>query len=104
MRLLPGVSALLLAAMAASPAWSEAPAKPPVAGAAPADKPAPGKPEAEKAGTGKPASETPPAGKPQQNWIKTLPDKGWFTYFRLYAPTQPYFDKTWVLPDIAEVD
>jgi hypothetical protein len=42
----------------------------------------------------------PPAGKPQQNWIKTLPGKGWFTYFRLYAPTQPYFDKTWVLPDI----
>jgi hypothetical protein len=42
----------------------------------------------------------PPAGKPQQNWIKTLPSKGWFTYFRLYAPTQPYFDKTWVLPDI----
>jgi TPR repeat protein len=65
MRLLPGVSALLLAAMAAPPAWSEAPVKPPVTGAAPADKPAPGKPEAEKAGTGKPASETPPAGKPE---------------------------------------
>jgi hypothetical protein len=46
----------------------------------------------------------PPAGKPPQNWIKTLPDKGWFTYFRLYAPTQPYFDKTWVLPDIEEVN
>jgi hypothetical protein len=41
-----------------------------------------------------------PAGKPSKNWIKTLPGKGWFTYFRLYAPTQPYFDKTWVLPDI----
>lgn len=46
---------------------------------------------------------TPPAGKPKQNWIKTLPNKGWFTYFRLYGPTQPYFDKTWVLPDIEEV-
>ena len=43
---------------------------------------------------------TPPAGKPAQNWIKTLPKKGWFTYFRLYGPTQPYFDRTWVLPDI----
>jgi hypothetical protein len=21
--------------------------------------------------------------------------QGWFTYFRLYGPTQPYFDKTW---------
>lgn len=41
-----------------------------------------------------------PAGKPEKNWIKTLPNKGWFTYFRLYGPTQPYFDKTWVLPDI----
>ncbi len=41
-----------------------------------------------------------PAGKPPKNWIKTLPNKGWFTYFRLYGPTQPYFDKTWVLPDI----
>jgi len=43
---------------------------------------------------------TPPAGKPASNWIKTLPGRGWFTYFRLYAPTQPYFDKTWRLPDI----
>ncbi len=41
-----------------------------------------------------------PAGKPASNWIKTLPDKGWFTYFRLYGPKQSYFDKTWVLPDI----
>jgi len=45
----------------------------------------------------------PPEGKPSKNWIKTLPGKGWFTYFRLYAPTQPYFDRTWVLPDIALV-
>jgi hypothetical protein len=45
----------------------------------------------------------PPAGKPAKNWIKTLPKKGWFTYFRLYAPTQPYFDKTWVLPDVEKV-
>ena len=43
---------------------------------------------------------TAPAGKPESNWIKTLPGKGWFTYFRLYGPTQPYFDRSWVLPDI----
>ena len=42
---------------------------------------------------------TAPAGK-EKNWIKTLPGKGWFTYFRLYGPTQPYFDRSWVLPDI----
>ena len=41
-----------------------------------------------------------PAGKPEKNWVKTLPGKGWFTYFRLYGPTQPYFDRSWVLPDI----
>jgi hypothetical protein len=46
---------------------------------------------------------TPPTGKPEHNWIKTIPNRGWFTYFRLYGPTQPYFDKTWQLPDIAEV-
>jgi hypothetical protein len=44
-----------------------------------------------------------PAGKPETNWIKTLSGKGWFTYFRLYGPTQPYFDRSWVLPDIEAV-
>jgi hypothetical protein len=44
-----------------------------------------------------------PAGKPESNWIKTIPGKGWFTYFRLYGPTQPYFDRSWVLPDIEEI-
>jgi hypothetical protein len=34
--------------------------------------------------------------------VKTIPGKGWFTYFRLYGPTQPYFDRSWVLPDIEE--
>jgi hypothetical protein len=43
---------------------------------------------------------TAPEGKPASNWIKTLPGKGWFTYFRLYGPTQPYFDRSWVLPDV----
>ena len=41
-----------------------------------------------------------PAGKPETNWIETIPGKGWFTYFRLYGPTQAYFDRSWVLPDI----
>jgi len=43
---------------------------------------------------------TAPSGKPESNWIKTLPGKGWFAYFRLYGPTQAYFDRSWVLPDI----
>ncbi|MDR8396622.1 MULTISPECIES: DUF1214 domain-containing protein [Paraburkholderia] len=36
------------------------------------------------------------------NWVKTLPGQGWFAYFRWYGPTQPFFDKTWALPDIVE--
>ena len=34
------------------------------------------------------------------NWIQTLPGKGWFGVFRLYGPLEPWFDKTWRLPDI----
>ena len=41
-----------------------------------------------------------PSGQPVSNWIKTLPGKGWFAYFRMYGPTQAYFDRSWVLPDI----
>jgi hypothetical protein len=44
-----------------------------------------------------------PEGKPARNWIKTIPGKGWFTYFRLYGPTQPFFDRTWGLPDVEEL-
>lgn len=34
------------------------------------------------------------------NWIKTNPGNGWFPYFRFYAPTEAYFDKSWQLNDI----
>jgi hypothetical protein len=30
--------------------------------------------------------------------------KFWFPYFRLYAPTEAYFDRSWPLPDIERVD
>ena len=36
----------------------------------------------------------------EKNWIPTVPGKAWFAYFRLYGPLQPYFDKSWKLPDI----
>ena len=39
----------------------------------------------------------------EKNWIETRPDRGWFPIFRFYSPTEPYFDKTWKLPDIEEV-
>jgi hypothetical protein len=35
-----------------------------------------------------------------ENWIKTIPGKGWFPYFRFYGPTEAYFEKSWQLPDI----
>jgi hypothetical protein len=38
-----------------------------------------------------------------QNWIPTVPGKGWFAYFRLYEPTQSYFDATWRLPDFERI-
>ncbi len=34
------------------------------------------------------------------NWIQTVPGKGWWATFRLYGPLEPWFDKTWRLPDI----
>jgi hypothetical protein len=43
-----------------------------------------------------------PAGK-EKNWIPTVSGKGWFAYLRLYAPTEPYFDRSWPLPDIEKV-
>jgi hypothetical protein len=39
-----------------------------------------------------------------QNWVKTIPGKGWFTYFRLYGPKEAYFDKSWQLNDIELVE
>jgi hypothetical protein len=39
----------------------------------------------------------------EQNWIPTVAGRGWFTYFRLYAPTEAYFDRSWKLPDIEPV-
>ncbi|WP_116808504.1 DUF1254 domain-containing protein [Steroidobacter cummioxidans] len=31
----------------------------------------------------------------EQRWIKTLPGKGWFAYFRIYGPQQAAFDGSW---------
>jgi hypothetical protein len=43
-----------------------------------------------------------PKGK-EKNWIPTAPGRGWFAYFRLYAPTETYFDRSWGLPDLVRV-
>lgn len=37
------------------------------------------------------------------NSVQTVPDRFWFPYFRLFAPTEAYFDRSWPLPDIERV-
>jgi hypothetical protein len=43
-----------------------------------------------------------PAGK-DSNWVQTVPGRFWFPYFRLFAPTEPFFDRAWPLPDIEKM-
>jgi hypothetical protein len=40
----------------------------------------------------------------EENYMKTVGDGGWSIYFRLYAPLQPFFDKTFSLPDFEMID
>ena len=35
-----------------------------------------------------------PVGK-ENNWMQTVPGKGWSTLLRLYSPLEPWFNKTW---------
>ncbi len=44
-----------------------------------------------------------PKGK-ERNWVQTISGKSWFSYFRFFGPTEPFFDKSWVLPDIEKMD
>jgi hypothetical protein len=45
---------------------------------------------------------TAPAGQ-EAEWIKTIPGKGWFVYFRVYGPEQPAFDGSWKPGDFEEM-
>jgi hypothetical protein len=45
---------------------------------------------------------TSPVGNENQ-WVKTIPGKDWFVYFRIYGPEEPAFNKTWKLNNIVEV-
>jgi hypothetical protein len=44
-----------------------------------------------------------PEGK-ENNWVQTLPGKGWNTIFRLYGPLEPWFDQTWRPGEIELID
>jgi hypothetical protein len=43
-----------------------------------------------------------PAGK-ENNWVQTIPGKGWNVLMRLYGPLEPWFDKTWRPGEIEQV-
>ena len=43
-----------------------------------------------------------PDGK-ASNWIQTLPDRGWWVWFRFYSPKEGFFDKSWSLPDFERI-
>ena len=43
-----------------------------------------------------------PKGK-EKNWLKTVPNKGYFVIIRLYGPTEPFFDQSWKPGDIERV-
>jgi hypothetical protein len=45
----------------------------------------------------------PPAGH-EGNWVQTMPGKGWNTLLRLYAPLEPWFDRSWRPGDFERVD
>lgn len=43
------------------------------------------------------------------NWrvltkYKTNAGDGFFVYFRLYGPTEPYFEKSWPLSNVEKID
>jgi hypothetical protein len=44
-----------------------------------------------------------PAGQ-ESNWVQTMPGKGWNSLLRLYAPLEPWFDKTWKPGDFELVE
>ncbi|SHG30796.1 Uncharacterized conserved protein [Kaistia soli DSM 19436] len=44
-----------------------------------------------------------PAGA-ENNWVQTMPGRGWNTLLRLYGPLEPWFDKSWKPGDIEPVE
>ncbi|CAN7731533.1 DUF1254 domain-containing protein [Ensifer sp. 1H6] len=44
-----------------------------------------------------------PSGQ-EGNWVQTIPGRGWNSLLRLYAPLEPWFDKSWKPGDFEKVD
>jgi hypothetical protein len=45
-----------------------------------------------------------PDGVADGNWVRTDPEKGWFTILRLYSPLPSFFDKSWRPSEIEAVE
>jgi len=39
----------------------------------------------------------------ENNWVQTIPGRGWWVWFRFYSPTEAFFDKSWQLTDFEKV-
>ncbi len=39
----------------------------------------------------------------ENNWVETVPGRGWWVWFRFYSPAEGFFDKSWTLPDFEKV-
>ena len=37
------------------------------------------------------------------NWVQTIPNKGWNVLWRIYSPTQVWYDKAWRQGEIERV-
>jgi hypothetical protein len=44
-----------------------------------------------------------PEGAPAANYLRTVPDKGWFTLLGLYSPTEAFFDQSWRPDDFQKI-
>jgi hypothetical protein len=44
-----------------------------------------------------------PQGVPEANWLRTNPGEGFNVNLRLYGPTQPFFDQSWIPDDVVKV-
>ncbi len=40
----------------------------------------------------------------ENNWVETIPGRGWWVWFRFYSPTEAFFDKSWQLTDFEKVE
>jgi hypothetical protein len=40
---------------------------------------------------------------PESNWLRTVPGKGWFTLFRPYSSSEPFFDQSWRPGDFEKI-